>query len=280
MAKFSAAVFLISVGMAMAMAQSSFPAQTEYPDAPEVKSAAVNAKSSPRPKTQTEYDAYKLAASLTDPAKLESAATEFAQRFPQSELRSILFQQAMGLYQQAQNPAKTLEMARAALKYDPNNSVALVAAAQVLAERTHDSDLDRDDRLAEAKADAQRALQTAGDIPPPTNMTQVQFASAVAKLRGTAHEVLATVAFKKQDYQTAIKEYEVATSVNKEHTDAVVWLRLSVAHDKSGDYTAAEAVVKKAIAASQPDSPVRQLAEQEESHLAKVASEAAKSSGK
>jgi len=280
MAKFSAAVFLLSAGMGLGMAQSGAPARTEYPDAPEAKNSAASAKRSPRPKTQAECDAYKLTVSLTDPAKLELAATEFAQRFPESELRSILFQQAMGLYQQAQNPAKTLEMARAALKYDPNNSVALVAAAQVLAERTHDNDLDRDDRLAEAKADALRALQTAGDIPPPTNMTQEQFASAVAKLHGAAHEVLATVAFKKLDYQTAIKEYELATSVDKEHTDAVVWLRLSVAHDKSGDYTAAEAVVKKAIAASQPGTPVRQLAEQEESHLAKVASDAAKSSGK
>ena len=96
----------------------------------------------------------------------------------------------MGLYQQANNPGKTLEMARDVLKYDPDNAVALLTAAQILAERTHDSDLDRDDRLAEAATDAQSALQNAGDIPPPTNMTPEQFAAALAEIRGTAHEVL------------------------------------------------------------------------------------------
>jgi len=51
----------------------------------------------------------------------------------------------MGLYQQANNPDKTLEMARAVLKYDPFNPVALLTAAQMLAERTQDTDLDRKD---------------------------------------------------------------------------------------------------------------------------------------
>ncbi len=211
-ASLSSAVFLLSATMALALPQSTtLPdapqpnAQAQNPAAPVKQAPPANAKKSPQPKTQAEYDAYKAAASLTDPAKLEAAATDFAQKFPDSELRSILFQQAMGLYQQADNPSKTLEMARAALKYDPGNAVALLTAAQMLAERTHDNDLDRDDRLAEADADARSALQNIGDIAPPTNMTPEQFAAALAELRGTAHEVLATVAFKKQDYLAAIR---------------------------------------------------------------------------
>ena len=42
-----------------------------------------------QPKTQAEYDAYKAASAQTDPAKLEAAATDFAQKFPDSELRRI-----------------------------------------------------------------------------------------------------------------------------------------------------------------------------------------------
>ncbi len=191
--------------MALALPQSSAPAPAQNPAAPVKQGSPATARKSPQPKTQAEFDAYKAAASLTDPAKLEAAATDFAQKFPDSELRSILFQQAMGLYQQVNDPVKTLEMARAALKYDPNNAVALLTAAQVLAERTHDSDLDRNDRLAEANADARSALQSTGEIAPPANLTPEQFAAALAQMRGTAHEVLATVAFKKQDYLTAIQ---------------------------------------------------------------------------
>lgn len=270
------AALLLSSALALAAPQSTAPATSQNAAAPTRQPAPATAKKAPAPKTQAEYDAYKAASTQTDPAKLEAAATDFAQKYPDSELRAFLFQQAMGLYQQANNADKTLEMARVILKYDPGNPVALLTAAQMLAERTHDSDLDRDDRLAEANADAQSALQHANDIPQPPNMTPEQFATALAELRGTAHEVLATVAFKKGDYATAIKEYNAAAAEEKQHTDPVVWLRLSVAQDKSGDYNAAIAAVQKAIATSEPGGQIRQLAEQEKSRLEKLAPAAAK----
>jgi hypothetical protein len=74
------------------------------------------------------------------------------------------------------------------------------------------------------------------------------------------------------DYATAISEYNAAIGEEKEHTDAVVWLRLSVAHDKNGEYPAASVAVQKAIAASEPGSQIRQLAEQESSRLDKLSS--------
>ena len=163
------AALLLSGALALAMPQSTQPSgqpstpqpstqSAQYPDAPDAHALAAKARKSPRPKSQAEYDAYKAAAMLTDPAKMEAAATDFAEKFPESDLRSSLFQQAMGLYQQGRDAGKTLEMARDALKYDAGNPVALLGVAQVLAERAHDSDLDRDDRLAEAHADAQGAL--------------------------------------------------------------------------------------------------------------------------
>ncbi len=264
----TAALLLSSIAL-QALPQSTAPV-TPNAAAPTKQAPPAAAQKSPAPKTQAEYDAFKAAAAQTDPAKIEQAATDFAQKFPDSELRPFLFQQAMGTYQQANNPDKTLEMARATLKYDPSNPVALLTAGQMLAERTHDNDLDKDDRLAEASADAMNALQHADQVPQPANMTPEQFAGALSQLRGTAHEVIATVAFKKADYFTAIKEYNAAIAEEKEHTDAVVWLRLSVAHDKSGDYNAATEAVDKAIAASAPGSQIRQLAEQEKARLDKL----------
>jgi hypothetical protein len=287
-----AAAFLLSATMALAQPQataqpSTQNAPTQYPDAPSVQISHANANAtktaqakSPRAKSQAEFDAYKAAAMLTDPSKLEAAATDFAQKFPASELRYVLFQQAMGLYQQAGNPGKTLELARAVLKFEPGNAVALLTAAQLLAERTQDNDLDRDDRLAEAKADAGNALQNAGDVALPTNMTPEQFAAALAELRATAHEVLGTVAFKKQDYASAVREYTLTAEEAQEHADAVIWVRLSLALDRSGDYAKAAAAAQKAIAAAEPGSPVRQLAEQEQARLEKLTPAAAKSGGK
>lgn len=258
--------------MAPALPQSAAQPATQQAAPNAAAPAKLASNKSPQPKTQAEYDAYKAAAAQTVPAKFEASATDFAEKFPNSDLRSILFQQAMGLYQQAGNPDKTLEMARTVLKYDPGNAVALLTAAQMLAERTHESDLDRDDRLAEATADARSALQHVGDIVQPSNLTPQQFAVALADIRGTAHEVLADVAFKKLDYFAAIKEYNAAAAEEKERTDSVVWLRLAVANDKSGDMRAAMEAVTKAIAASEDGSQIRQLAEQERSRLDKLSS--------
>jgi hypothetical protein len=226
-------------------------------------------------KSKAEFDAYQAAASETDPAKLEAAATNFAQRYPSSTLRPFLFQRAMGLYQQANIPAKALEMARAVLKYDATNPVALLGAAQILAEHTHNDDLDHDARLQEAGADAQSALQHAGDLLRPANLTTDQFSESVVELRGAAHEVLATVAYKQHDYRKAIDEYNAAIAAEKNHVDAVVWLRLAAAHDKTGEYSLGIDAVQKAIAATEPGSPVRELAERESARLKTLAATAA-----
>ena len=176
----------------------------------------------------------------------------------------------MGQYQAAGDGDKALEMARAVLKYEPNNAVALLTAAQLLSERTHDFDLDRKERLSEAEADARNALKHVGDVPAPAGMNAEQFAEALRQLRGTAHEVLGTVSFKRGEYFNAIKEFNAAVNEEREHTDAVVYLRLAVANDKSDDVRSATIAADKAIAGSQPGSQVRQLAEQEKARLVKL----------
>lgn len=264
---FTTAAILLSATMALALPQAAAQPAAQNPSAAAAQAAPAAAKKIPQAKSKAEFEAYQAAMKETDPAKAEAQATEFVQKFPDSELRQFLFQQAMGLYQQNGNSGKTLEMARAALKYDPTNSVALLTAAQILAEHTHNEDLDRDDRLAEAVTDAETALRHTGDIAPPPHFTPGQFASALAQLRGTAHEVFATVAFKKLDYPTAIKEYNAAIAEEKQNADPVVWLRLAVAYDKNSDYLSGLDAVQKAIAASEPGSQIRTVAEQEKSRL-------------
>ena len=257
------ALMMLTLVAGMATAQSPAAAGQTAAQAPEVHKA-------PQPKTQAEYDAFQAATALTDGAKLEAAATEFAQRFPESELRGYIYQQAMGQYQAAGDGDKALEMARAVLKYEPNNAVALLTAAQLLSERTHDFDLDRKERLSEADADARNALKHVSDVPTPAGMSAEQFAEALRQLRGTAHEVLGTVSFKRAEYFNAIKEFNAAVAEERERTDAVVYLRLAVANDKSDDVRSAMIAADKAIANSQAGSQVHQLAEQEKARLLKL----------
>ena len=264
---------LLSAALALpsnsAAAQSTTQAATHSVahSVPQSSAGQAPAKSAPRARSKAEFEAYRAASVQRDPAKLEVAATDFAEKYPASELRPFLFQRAMGLYEQADNPVKSLEMARAVLKYDPANAVALLGAAQMLADRTHDTDLDRDGRFEEASADARSALQYAGEIPQPSQLTAKEFAEATAQLRGAAHEVLGTVAYKKRDYRNAIKEYAEAAAEEKEHTAPVVWLRVAVAEEKSGEYEPGLAAAEKAIASSDAGSPVRELAAKEKARI-------------
>jgi hypothetical protein len=261
--------FLLALAALIALATFTM-AQSQKPAAPANGQAAAPAKKGPMAKTKEEFEAYKAAIANTDPAKLEAAANDFAQKYPASELRSILFQATMGAYQNANQPVKSLEMARAVLKYEPDSSVALLTAAQILSERTKESDPDKEDRYKEAEKDARLALANTDKLTQPANMTPEQFEGAKSQFRGTAHEVLGSIASRHQDYFNAIKEYNAAISEEKDNTDPVVWLRLAIANDKSNDYHAAYEALAKAISTSDPGSQVRTLAQQEKARLDKV----------
>ena len=76
------------------------------------QTAAPAGKRPPQAKTQPEFDAYKAAAAITDPAAQEKAADDFAAKFPDSELRALLYKQVMRSYQQVNNADKMLAMSR------------------------------------------------------------------------------------------------------------------------------------------------------------------------
>src|SRR5437879_9965865 len=87
-------------------AQSTAPATTTSPKRP------------PQAKTQPEYEAYKTAVALTDAAAAEKAADDFAAKFPDSELRVMLYKSTMRLYQRAGNSDKIIEMGRKGMALD------------------------------------------------------------------------------------------------------------------------------------------------------------------
>src|ERR1019366_5778438 len=144
-------------------AQQNPPAAGQAPPAQgatQGATAAPGAKRPPQAKTQPEFDAWKVAAANTDAAGLEKASDDFATKFPDSELRVLLYKNAMRLYQSANNAEKTEAMGRKVLSFDGDDPEALVIVAEVIAERTRDSDIDKDQRYAEAISMAQKATQT------------------------------------------------------------------------------------------------------------------------
>jgi tetratricopeptide (TPR) repeat protein len=203
----------------------------------------------PQAKTQPEFDAYNTAiANQKDPAAMDKAADDFATKFPDSELRALLFKAAMRAYQNANNGDKMLEEAQKLLKIDPDDPEALIASAEVIAERTRDTDLDKDQRYAQAAKDAQHALETIDtDIPLPPNTPQAQIDGYKGVLRSSAYSILGTVQYDQEKYVDAEGYFRKSIDAYPSQPDPVVMLRLALALDKQGKYQDALTQANKAV---------------------------------
>jgi tetratricopeptide (TPR) repeat protein len=243
------AVILIAV-LAMcvwSLGQDKPATQGAAEQAPAGQAAPQQGKRPPAAKTQPEFEAYKAAIALPDAAASEKAADDFAAKFPDSELRVVLYKAAMQKYQSANNGDKMEAMAQKALALDPDDPEALVAVAQVLAERTHETDLDKDQKLAEAKKDAERALQTVdSDVPasgyPPEKIDQFK-----RYIKSEAYAILGTLASNAKNYSDAESNLRKSVEAFPEQVDPVAVLRLSVALDMQNKYPEALKYANQAV---------------------------------
>lgn len=239
------------------------------PQAPGAQGAP--AKHPPQAKTQPEFDAFKAASANQDAAALEKAADDFAAKYPDSELRVILYKRAMELYQNANNADKMLEMARKALAIDPDDPVALLGVSQVLAERTRDTDLDKDQRLAEAKQDAEKAIQTSEtDIVMPANTPPEQVQNYKNVLRSSAYSILGTLAFNQNKFADAETNLRKSIDVYPQQPDPVTVLRLSIALDRQNKYQEALTVANQAVQLTQEGTTAGSMARRERDRLVQL----------
>jgi tetratricopeptide (TPR) repeat protein len=237
--------------------------------------AAPAAKRPPQAKTQPEFDAFKTASAITDPAALEKAADDFAAKYPDSELRIILYKTAMRAYQNANNGDKMLEMARKTTTIDPDDPEALVDIGEVLTERTHDTDLDKDQRLDEAKKAIERALTTI-DTDIPAGVPADKLDAYKGLLRSTALSVLGTLQFNKNDFASAEGSFRKSIDAYPTQPDPVTVLRLSLALDRQNKYPEALTYANKAVEMTQDGTGAGQLARRERDRLQQLTGTAGK----
>lgn len=230
---------------------------------------APGTKRPPQAKNQDEFKAFQDANAKTTPADTEAAADAFAQKYPDSELRVLLYRKALYDYQNQNNADKAIEMGRKMLALDPSNPEALTMTAMFLAERTRETDLDRDERLSEAIRDAQKALQTVDtDIMLPANMAADQVTAVKNQMKGMAYSALGTADIAKKDYASAERDLKQAAQMYA--GDPLVWLRLAYALDQQKKYSEAVTPANNCIqyAADQPQ--VQNLCKSERDRLVKL----------
>jgi tetratricopeptide (TPR) repeat protein len=266
-------------------AQTSGQASTQSTTPPSQGTAANqapgNAQAAPangnhrvlQAKSQDELKAYQDAFAKTDPALLEAAADDFAAKYPTSELRASLYQRAMNLFAQANDTEKVIITGRQAIAADPTNPVPLVQVASALAESTHETDLDREQRLAEAAKDAHAAIDNIDTgLLVPANADPARVEGAKRSILTMAYDTLGMVDMNKSDYASAEQNLQKAIDESKGNPEAVLYLRLSVAQDKLKQYPQALDSANKAVQYSKDGTPAQNLAKQQQERLQKLIS--------
>ena len=270
-----AAIVIALLGVSLwAVAQDKPAAQNPPAGQTSGQAAAPAGKRPPQAKTQPEFEAYKAAMAQTDPAALEKAADDFATKFPESELRPLLYTATMQRYQQANNGEKMLEMGRKVLSIDPDDPGALVGVAQALAEQTRDTDLDKDQKIAEAKKDAERCLVTVDTDVPTSGYPPEKLAAFKNFLRSEAYVVLGTLAFKASSWADAETNLKKSIEALPEQPDTIAVFRLAVALDMQNKIPEALKYANQAVELTKdhPDSGAGKAARDEQDRLTKLSS--------
>jgi tetratricopeptide (TPR) repeat protein len=261
---------LISVlvtNLAAAQSQSSAPGS-----ASSVSSQAGTSNAGRPPvqtKTREEYKAYQAAvANGQNPEAMEKAADDFAARFPNSEVRVLLYRAAMSSYQNAGNPEKMMNMGLKVLGIDKDDPEALIGIAEILEERTGPTDLDRQQRSQQVIDYASHALKTLDtDLAVPAGTSQDRVDAYKKYLRSTALAIIGTMYYKQEHYSEAESKLRNAMDADSANPDPVVVLRLALALDQEKKYSDALEQANRAVELTQESTDLGRMARNERDRL-------------
>jgi tetratricopeptide (TPR) repeat protein len=218
----------------------------------------------PQARSEQERTDFNAAYALQGAATEEAAAIDFANRYPTSELRRYLYSSAMLQYQRENNPVKMLAMGERVLALDPDNPLALVLTATVLADSLGDRDRDRDKKVSTIKHNALRGIQAA----------EVGYSGGTVyktTLQSMAYSALGIMKLKTGDDAGAEKDLKTATELAKIRPDGYAWYHLALAQDHRKKYAAALGSVEQALQLASSDPELQKLAEVEHERLAGLA---------
>jgi tetratricopeptide (TPR) repeat protein len=260
-------VTMLAASFAAAQSQSTAPAAASSPTSPQA--ATTTGRPPVHTKTREEYQAFQAAVANTqNPDAMEKAADDFAAKFPNSEVRVLLYRAAMSSYQNAGNPQKMMDMGLKVLAIDKDDPEALIGIAEVLEERTGPTDLDRQQRSEQVIDYANHALKTLDTnlvVPAGTSPDRVD---AYKKyLRSTALAIIGTMYYKQEHYPEAEATLRNAIEADAANPDPVIVLRLALALDQQRKYSEALEQANRAVELTQETTDLGRMARNERDRL-------------
>jgi tetratricopeptide (TPR) repeat protein len=255
----------------MVAGQSAAPDQTTAASPPSGRR--------PHAGSEQEREDYLSASSAAKGTVLETAANDFAARYPESELRVYLYAQAMLLYQSENDVPRLLATAERVLALNPNHSVALALSALALADKLEATDPDRANKIEEIKRRGNRAIHgVQSGYMAPVSATPMQASQNRGLVQSLAYSALGIMRLKTGDDAGAEKDLINALALNKVRPDPYLWYHLALAQDHRRQYSAALNSVEQALQLASSNPELQKLAEIEHDRLSGLAGRSPRSS--
>lgn len=237
--------------------------------APAVTAASQKPRLPIKARTHEEYVAYQAAiANKQNAEEMAKAAADFAAKFPDSDIRLLLYRASMKSYRTAAEPDKMMDAALKVLGLSKDDPEALLAVAQVQEEHTSPMDLDRDQRMGQALANAQHALATIdSDLVVPVNTRPDDVEPYKKALKASALAIVGSVQYKREQYAEAEATLRQSLEADPGNPDGVVVLRLALALDQEKKYQDALQQANRAIKLTKDDTDAGRLARSEHERL-------------
>jgi tetratricopeptide (TPR) repeat protein len=204
------------------------------------------------------------------------ACDAFQQKFANSEFRSIALFFMTVAYQDKGDYDKTLLYGEETLKLDPANFQAMLLLSQLIANRTRENDLDKEEKLKKAENYANQALEALKTAPRPNPaVTDEQWALAKRDLNAQAYAAFAMVALARKNYDSAIEQFQKSLAASPS-PDPSTMVRLGDAQTKAGKYDDAIATFDKVAGMADVPPVVKQIAAKAKEGAVQAKAKAAK----
>jgi tetratricopeptide (TPR) repeat protein len=244
---------LLSTAIVFLAAAWLAPAQTANPKPPAPKSQKEV------PALQALFQSYQS----QDSDGTIKAAMALVTQFADSEFKATAFMLASEASRMKGDADNAVLYAEQCLEADPKYYAAAITIAQVLAQKTRENDLDREEKLGRAEKLANQAITLIqGSTKVNPQITDEQFVGMKKTYEAQAHEALGMAAMVRKKYDVCSNELKTAVDIAS-MPDPATMVRLGNCYRLNKHFDEAIAILDKALADANSSPQVKAAATQE-----------------
>jgi len=236
----------------------------------------VAAWAQPQPKSKGELEALQALFNAQDPDARIKAADELVNKYADTDFKDTALFMAAFSYQQKNDAENAIIYAERTLEANPKHYQSMLMLAELMAQRTREHDLDREEKLtrAEKHANTARELIKTAEKPNPS-VTDEQWEAGKKDMDAQALQALGLVAMVRKKYDEAATQFKAALDTASQ-PDPATMVRLGAAYNQSGKPDEAIAVLDKVMAMTEVHPSIKQFAQAEKARAAQIKSGDAK----